>query len=55
MLENKNNFNYDLIYSMCNRLELIKEWEITNGGVYSVLFKYHDKEFINVKKDTYFI
>ena len=55
LLENKNNFNYDLIYSMCNRLELIKEWEITNGGVYSVLFKYHDKEFINVKKDTYFI
>jgi len=25
------------------------------NGVYSVLFKYHDKEFINVEKDTYLI
>ena len=41
---------------MCNRLELIKEWSMgENGGVYSVLFKYHDKEFINVEKDTYLI
>tara|TARA_Y100000741_G_scaffold358864_1_gene338667 strand:- start:4413 stop:5030 length:618 start_codon:yes stop_codon:yes gene_type:complete len=55
LLENKNSFNYDLIYSMCNRLELIKEWEINNGGVYSALFKYHDKEFINKEKESYII
>ena len=40
---------------MCNRLELIKEWEINNGGVYSALFKYHDKEFINKEKESYII
>ena len=55
LLENKNSFNYELIYSMCNRLELIKEWEITVGGVYSALFKYHDKEFINKEKESYII
>ena len=55
LMENKNSFNYDLIYSMCNRLELVKEWEITNGGVYSVLFKYHDREFVNHKKESYIL
>ena len=55
LMENKFAFGNEMIYSMCNRLEHIKEWSMGENGVYSVLFKYHDKKFVNHEKVSYLI
>ena len=55
LMENKSAFGNEMNYSMCNRLDHIKEWSMGENGVYSVLFKYHDKKFVNLEKVSYLI